>query len=49
MKNFLKVLKKMTLTLCLVCALLINLNIGLPGNVGIVPLGDDFYFSDERY
>lgn len=46
MKNFFKTLTKLTATLCLVCALLINLNIGLPGNVGIVPLGDDFYLID---
>lgn len=48
MKKFFKALKKLTVTLCLVCALLTNLNIKLPGNTGIVPLGDDFYFSDER-
>lgn len=49
MKKIFKVLKNLTLTLCLVCALLTNLNIGLPGNTGIAPLSDEFYLSDERY
>lgn len=46
MKNFLKALKKLAATFCLICALLTNLNIELPGNTGIVPLGDNFYLID---
>lgn len=48
MKKIFKVLKNLTLTLCLVCALLTNLNIGLPDNIGIAPLSDEFYLSDVR-